>query len=665
MKSLIQQYFTKYNLPVATLLMLSFVIFFIYLQSSQGPMVLDDVPNITQNEKLKITQLDSQSLYQAATSMHETLGGNPLLKRPLSYMSFSLNYYFFGDATQSFKITNLALHIFNGFLLYAFLLQLIRRLNRDQIVDPLMPKWIASITACCWLLHPLMVSTVFYTVQRMTILSALFSLCALNSFMFYRGKLLETGSGFFKGMTLMILFISLAFLSKENGVLVFFFCGLIEWLLFRCQFHFNFKLSYQRLYYVLLFVPIALILLFLLRQYMLSTDAVMEFRQFNTHMRLLTESRVIVDYLHIILIPQPYSAGLYSDGYPISTDLLSPISTLISIIILLMLFVLAFRLRKKQPFVTLSIGFYFIGHLIESTFIGLEIYFEHRNYLPSVFIFLLISSLLFNHYQKHKKTVILSTTLLFIVYLSFLNLRTSLWGTEEVKLSWAQKAPLSVRAHLDAASYWEEKRNAQRSLDELMKANQADPQSVLPYLSILLFECKTSSPNLLPISTNTLNSLLTNVTYHMSLFNGLQLVVHTKYATQCDFIDKDDLLNLLKATLANPSIPYNGHKANIYHLIGEVYLNEKDIDNSLLNFKKAMNTEPNMNIAFVEISQLAEADYLNEALDYIDFVKSFELFKQSKSDKLFSEYTLDSEIERLKSTIENAKTEKNSVKNGK
>lgn len=655
----------KFNLLKNVFLQI-FTLFFVlaittysYQKGYTGGFYFDDIPNLS-----PLGAYDEINSLEKVKQFLDTGISGPT-GRPISLLSFLLNDNTWPSNAYSFKQTNLSFHLITGllFALLSFYILTGRQWTQKKA------SWCALLAMSLWLLHPLMVSTVLFTVQRMTILSTAFTLASLACYS--KGRLLLRNSSNLNlsayGLILlaMPLFAVLGVLSKENAALIPLYCLLLEFTIFQVI-----PLKNQNKYWPIVkattvYLPSLIVIGYLLYQFALTPSGHYPSRNFGVTERLLTESRVLIDYLHIILIPQPYSAGLYSDGYPISTDLLSPISTLISIIILLMLFVLAFRLRKKQPFVTLSIGFYFIGHLIESTFIGLEIYFEHRNYLPSVFIFLLISSLLFNHYQKHKKTVILSTTLLFIVYLSFLNLRTSLWGTEEVKLSWAQKAPLSVRAHLDAASYWEEKRNAQRSLDELMKANQADPQSVLPYLSILLFECKTSSPNLLPISTNTLNSLLTNVTYHMSLFNGLQLVVHTKYATQCDFIDKDDLLNLLKATLANPSIPYNGHKANIYHLIGEVYLNEKDIDNSLLNFKKAMNTEPNMNIAFVEISQLAEADYLNEALDYIDFVKSFELFKQSKSDKLFSEYTLDSEIERLKSTIENAKTEKNSVKNGK
>ncbi|MEG1806348.1 MAG: hypothetical protein RR327_08155, partial [Clostridia bacterium] len=44
--------------------------------------------------------------------------------------------------------------------------------------------------------------------------------------------------------------------------------------------------------------------------------------------------------------------------------------------------------RKKYPLITLAILFFFAAHLMESTVIGLELYFEHRNYIAAIFLFL-------------------------------------------------------------------------------------------------------------------------------------------------------------------------------------------------------------------------------------------------------------------------------------
>jgi hypothetical protein len=44
----------------------------------------------------------------------------------------------------------------------------------------------------------------------------------------------------------------------------------------------------------------------------------------------------------------------------------------------------SFAFRRHAPLVAAGLWFYLAGHLIESSAIGLELYFEHRNYLPNL-----------------------------------------------------------------------------------------------------------------------------------------------------------------------------------------------------------------------------------------------------------------------------------------
>ncbi|MCG2634581.1 MAG: hypothetical protein J4A00_06630, partial [Gammaproteobacteria bacterium] len=75
--------------------------------------------------------------------------------------------------------------------------------------------------------------------------------------------------------------------------------------------------------------------------------------------------------------------GLYHDDIPISQGIFEPVSTLPSILGLLIFLVTALSLRKRQPLIALGLFWFLGGHLLESTFIPLEIAHEHRNYLPS------------------------------------------------------------------------------------------------------------------------------------------------------------------------------------------------------------------------------------------------------------------------------------------
>jgi len=174
------------KLPLLVFGAINILVLLIYLPMADGPLILDDKPNIVHNSALKISDVSLDSLYQSATSMNKSFNQRAkLLQRPVSYISFSLDWYLSGGNYQSLKVTNIFLHIFTGILLFLFLRQLLTltpALHHTDTLQSGWQKWGPIVIAGFWLLHPLMVSTVLYSVQRMTILSALFSFCALNVF---------------------------------------------------------------------------------------------------------------------------------------------------------------------------------------------------------------------------------------------------------------------------------------------------------------------------------------------------------------------------------------------------------------------------------------------------------------------------------------------------
>ena len=70
--------------------------------------------------------------------------------------------------------------------------------------------------------------------------------------------------------------------------------------------------------------------------------------------------------------------------YPLSISLTEPITTIPALIGLIGLFTVAVISVNRAPILAFGLLFFFAGHLMESTFIPLELAFEHRNYLPSI-----------------------------------------------------------------------------------------------------------------------------------------------------------------------------------------------------------------------------------------------------------------------------------------
>ena len=117
------------------------------------------------------------------------------------------------------------------------------------------------------------------------------------------------------------------------------------------------------------------------------------YRDFNLVERLLTEGRVVVWYMSLLLWPDPARMSMEHD-FEISTSLFSPLTTLPSLLLIAALIFLAIRFRRRFPVITYGIVWFFLNLVIESTIIPLELVFEHRLYLPSMGFYLSVAALL-------------------------------------------------------------------------------------------------------------------------------------------------------------------------------------------------------------------------------------------------------------------------------
>ncbi len=369
----------------------------VYLPGISGPYVFDDGYNILTNSYLKLSSLDPRELYYAAFSIKS----GPLL-RPVSMLSFALNHYFAGSFNNStpLKATNLAVHVINGLLVF-WLMRLV--LARAALVGALggvaARTWtsarktdlLAAAIALLWLLHPINLTSVLYVVQRMTSLSALFTLLGLICYLKGRSRIIRKQ---YDGAWLIALgilgFGTLGILSKESAALLPLFMLALEFTLFADEEPWR---SWSRLpprfraaILVGCFAVLAAALIWALSIAMVRYGS----RPFTMTERVLTETRVLFFYLFLLLIPRIDQFGLYHDDIPLSTSLFSPWTTLPSIAGIIGLVMLAPLARRRLPLLALGIAWFFIGHLLESTIIPLEIAHEHRNYLAGVGVLLAV-----------------------------------------------------------------------------------------------------------------------------------------------------------------------------------------------------------------------------------------------------------------------------------
>ena len=361
----------------------------VFLPGIPGPFVFDDFSNITDNKFIRFDTLNFSNLFQAAMSSDAGT-----LKRPLAMLTFALNSWFAGGTglAEPFKVWNLVIHAINSVLILALTIMIIGAASgsikisssQERQLAYRYPLYIATMVTVLWAVHPIQLTSVLYVVQRMTSLSAFFVLLALLSYVYGR-QYSENNTFRFVAycifFPLVLLILGLA--SKENAILLPVYILSLEltvfsdnpvWGSLKGKQIFRYLFHPWSLFIAVLLVSAVLIYVFQPRY---------AGRSFTMSERLLTESRVIATYIYLIIAPRLSGFALHHDDITISHGLLTPPTTLVSILFLFSLVLFSWSIRRRQPLVAFGILFFFAGQLLESTFIPLEIMHEHRNYLPS------------------------------------------------------------------------------------------------------------------------------------------------------------------------------------------------------------------------------------------------------------------------------------------
>lgn len=364
-----------------------------YAFGLNGPLLFDDTPNLTANVLAAIGGDRFDDWRTAALSSN-----SGWLYRPVAMATFAFNYVLAGQwSPAGLKVLNLLIHLLVGACVYCFCwLALGSPALKSYATSVSRRRSIALLGAGLWVLHPLHVSTVLYAVQRMAQLSALFTVMGLIVFCCYRLRWAERGASLgailTAGLWLLLLGL-LAVLSKENGLLLLALIPIVEVTLFRGVWAGATSKRLLLASWAVLIVPTVLIAITLVYQPSLVM-ARYGGREFTLEQRLLTQPRVLWHYVSWLVWPDIKAMGLHHDDIPLSTGSLQPLTTLTAIVAWLGVLVAAWLARQRCPGLLFAVLFFLGAHSMESSFVPLEMVYEHRNYLPSVGLALAVALLL-------------------------------------------------------------------------------------------------------------------------------------------------------------------------------------------------------------------------------------------------------------------------------
>jgi tetratricopeptide (TPR) repeat protein len=414
----------------------TFLVGAMYWPGLDGPFLLDDFGSIA-------ALGDFGGVVDWASFKTFVFGGHAgPTGRPVSLLSFLIDANNWPAESWPFKRTNLVIHIVTGLALGTLVFQVLKCVQvarRDA-------HWIALLSTAIWLLHPFLVSTTLYIVQRMAQLAALFMFAGLALYLHGRLQLGANARKAYITMTAAIcVFTLLAMLSKENGILLPLLVGVLELTVIASQ---RDRLPALNRYWSLLFIvgPSAVIFLYLGRIVLVSDIfEIAPGRDFSLYERFLTQGRVLGDYLQHWFLPKLYTSGVFQDHFIKSTGWFAPVTTLSAYLLHAAAVTFALIKRRQLPLLALAILFFYAGHLLESTVVNLELYFEHRNYVAAAFLFVPIVEFV---YRKTNASGFLFAGLAVVGLLSsFTYYSATVWRTLPSMIeSSALKAPTSARA---------------------------------------------------------------------------------------------------------------------------------------------------------------------------------------------------------------------------
>jgi cytochrome c-type biogenesis protein CcmH/NrfG len=187
--------------------------------------------------------------------------------------------------------------------------------------------------------------------------------------------------------------------------------------------------------------------------------------------------------MSLLIFPHPNRLNLLHD-FEISHSFLDPITTLLSFAAITGMMVMAIWLAKRERLLSFCI-LWFLGHLvIESSVLGLEIIFEHRVYLPSMFFILLFVSLIYR-FAKSKWIWNLLFCGVVIIFSVWTFQRNIVWS-DEISL-WEDcviKSPHKARQHYNLGVALAQKARLDDAIEQYQTALKIKPDYIEAYYNL-------------------------------------------------------------------------------------------------------------------------------------------------------------------------------------
>lgn len=598
-------------LPIAAFLAVLAFAGWAYSQALGGTWHFDDSWNLGGLEKI-----DGPS-----SALQFILGGRAgPTGRPVALLSFALQADAWPDRPEAMLAVNIIIHLINGLLVFFVAALLARLTAAAHGASAARQLWLAALAASAWVLAPFLASASLMVIQRMTTLSATFMFAGMAVYLLGRMRVQRRPLQAAVIMTLGAgLGTLLATFTKENGALLPALLLMTE-LVFLSRLTPIENLNVRRWLWLVLGLPTLAVLGYLGKRLLFSSGS-FQYRDFTLLERLLTQCRILWDYIGSLLLPRQSAVSPFADDYMASTGLLSPFTTLLGLLALVAASVVVWQLRKLWPVLLFGWAFFLVGHLLESTVVALELYFAHRNYVPAFGLFLALAWLVVITPKSDfaRKVAPAFAALWLVLTGAILADATNTWGQPELAAEmWYIKHPASVRAaHRLAEHYFYDRDH--HAADKVLRKTLESNQGSLTLELAILTNCYGDEKKLSRDWQRAKTTLAEQPGFRFHEVEALRNIVKANINGTCVLATNDEMLKIAEALYNSKDQIFNSYsRHHLAYILAELGDAMKQHDYAIERLEEAFEINPSAENAIMIAAQYLEKGDRAAALTRLD-----------------------------------------------
>ncbi len=600
---------TPTHLSLAGFAIVLLLAWFCYRPALSGDFQLDDRSNLASLQYVE----DTSTLADFVLA-----GTSGPTGRPLALLTFALQADDWGDKPRPFLTVNILIHLLNAVLVAACLY----RLTLAQGVDRDRSAFAAVMAAGIWVLMPLLASSSLAVIQRMTTLSATLALLGLLGYLQARSRIEHTPRPALLWMSAsLVLGMGLALLAKETGLLLPFYVFALEVTVLRRPEAIATRL-WRGWQAVFLGLPIAIVLLYLgwRANY---PDRTVARHGFTASERLLSELPLLWLYLKKALIGLPATLGVYQVPPGIRRSLFEP-AVLLSAIAWIAAVGAAIVYRRRWPVFALAVFWYLAGHILESTVLSLELYFEHRNYLAIVGPVYAVALAAIVGRGAIRRVALVAVPLWLVANAGFLYYFASLSGDSSTSARyWALRYPDSVRAVTTMATYQLAEEGPVRALQTLDRFVARHPRYGYLRIQELNLRCRVMPNADHGQVMQQLERELPAVDFTYTAGRMLSQLFDTVVAVDCRGINPETVAALAERLRGNPHyVQHPGYNQFHHKLLAGIARQSADLEQTIDQLERAIGYGASSELNMLMVATLGSAGNFDAARGFIDDARS-------------------------------------------